>query len=183
MNLRFNIATLTVATGMFFSGEGLAQTSINLEFNTDGVLPSASDGFQYVTGGNPGEPTFGAPEATVFSVSGGLLHMNTAALGTNMGFAYYQRAGLFDPTKDLLIEMRAALYSDSARELHILAVAQDLTYAGLIFENGQMIVLRNTPPISLVPSAGHGVSYVSDSVSGRHPAVRVVRRWSATRGC
>jgi hypothetical protein len=132
------------------------QCSVNLEFNTDGVLPSASDGFQYVTGVNPGESTFGASEASVFSVSNGLLHLNTAALGSNMGFAYYERNGLFDPTKDLLIEMRLALYSDSAREFGISSLAQDLTYAGLIFDNGQMIVNRNTPPNAQFPVADTG---------------------------
>ncbi len=148
-------AGLAIAIAIMLSSTARAQTSFSLEFNADGVLPS-SLGFQYVTGGNPGQPTSGAPEATVFSVSDGLLHMNTAALGPNMGFAYYEKAGLFDPTKDLLIEMRLALYADSAREFHIMARAQDLTYAGLVFENGQMIVLRDHPPYPQFPVVDTG---------------------------
>jgi RHS repeat-associated protein len=155
-----NAFTVQMTTGtpviLMVNPNQAPQCSVNLEFNTDGVLPSASDGFQYVTGGNPGEPTFGASEATVFSVSNGLLHVNTAALGPNMGFAYYTRNGLFDSTKDLMIEMRLALYSDSAREFSISSLSQDLTWAGLVFENGQMIVLSDPPPSPQFPVADTG---------------------------
>jgi hypothetical protein len=112
-----------------------AETSIMLDFNTDGVLPSAQ-GFEYISTGLSGEGTHGAPEASVFSVSGGLLHMNTAALGQSMGTAYYQAAGLFDPAKDLLIEFRMQLFGDSTRNFGIFALAPDLTFAGASFESG-----------------------------------------------
>src|SRR5215813_10034376 len=89
-----------------------AQTSVLLDFNTDGVLPSAQ-GFTYLSNGLPQFGTQGAPEASVYSVSGGLLHLNTAALGSSMGTAYYEAANLFDQSKDLLIEFRMQLFSDS----------------------------------------------------------------------
>jgi len=129
----------------------VSQCSVNLDFNADGVLPSASDGFQYLTGTNLGLPTFFAPEAAVFSVSNGLLHLNTAALGPNVGYADYTRNGLFDPTKDLLIETRLAIYSDSTGEFAIGALAQDLTFAGITFESGQMYFLKDPPPSPQFP--------------------------------
>ncbi len=96
------------------------QTSITLDFAANPVLPSASgSGFTYVTGGNPSQGTVGAPEDHVFTVSNGLLHMNTVdstLVGSHMGYAWYQNTDIFDPTKDLLIEFEMRLFMDSPRD-------------------------------------------------------------------
>jgi len=130
-----------------------AQTSIMIDFDTDGVLPS-TQGFTYNSNGLSQFGTQGAPEASVFSVSGGFLHMNTAALGPSMGTAYYQAVGLFDPAKDLLIEFRMQLFGESTRNFGIFALGPDLTFAGASFENDGIFAGPSIFPVP-DPSAFH----------------------------
>ncbi len=73
---------------------------VDLEFNQDGVLPS-SQGLTYVS-----NPT-GVPENSVFSVNGGMLHLDS--LGTGAA-TYYALANVYDPTKDFVLEFRMKVY-------------------------------------------------------------------------
>ena len=71
-----------------------------LDFNQDGVLPS-SQGFQYWTG-----PFGPANEATAFSVSGGLLHMDTLPI-PGAGAIYFLPPGdplAYDAANDATLE-------------------------------------------------------------------------------
>ena len=83
-------------------------SNVILEFNEDGVLPS-SQGLTYQVGGLPNPP---APsETSLFSVSGGRLHMNTIGLGSS---AWYQLSNAYDPAQDFVLEFRMkVLQADS----------------------------------------------------------------------
>ncbi|MGH3034617.1 MAG: hypothetical protein ACRDON_08675 [Gaiellaceae bacterium] len=70
---------------------------VALDFAAAGVLPS-SHGLTYVS-------DTGTPEASVFSVSGGLLHMNTLGTGA---VAYYQTS--FDPTRAFVLAFRMKVF-------------------------------------------------------------------------
>jgi hypothetical protein len=74
---------------------GVTNCVVNFEFDQDGVLPS-SLGFTYVA-----SPF--VPENSVFSVSGGLLHVNTSAAG---GSAWYQLSNAYDPSQEFTLEFR-----------------------------------------------------------------------------
>lgn len=76
---------------------------IDLEFEQDGVLPS-SQGFTYTA-----SPA-GIAENSVFSVSGGLLHLNT--LGTGAA-AYYQLPNAYDPSEDFTFEIRMKVFPET----------------------------------------------------------------------
>ena len=100
LKLRLSKVTKLLLLGIIllsWAKEGIPQPVVNLQFNVDSVLPS-SEGFNYVTIGHSG--TSGAPESAVYTMSGGFLHMDTAALGPNMGAAYYvyEDSEVFDPT-------------------------------------------------------------------------------------
>jgi hypothetical protein len=100
-----------VAAGLFLSTSFLPQRNIvrsslllpqginncvNLEFNQDGVLPS-SQGLSYLA-----DPSSLA-ENSVFSVSGGLLHINTFGTGAATG---YQKLNAYVPSLDFTLEFR-----------------------------------------------------------------------------
>jgi hypothetical protein len=76
---------------------------INLEFEQDGVLPS-SQGFTYTA--SPAS----VAESSVFSVSGGMLHLNT--LGTGAA-AYYQLPNAYDPSQDFTLELRMKVFPET----------------------------------------------------------------------
>jgi hypothetical protein len=83
-------------------------SNVILEFNEDGVLPS-SQGLTYQVGGLPNPPA--PPETSLFSVSGGRLHMNTIGLGSS---AWYQLSNAYDPAQDFVLEFRMkVLQADS----------------------------------------------------------------------
>lgn len=71
---------------------------IELNFDQDGVLPSAQ-GF-----------TFNStlPEASIYSVSGGLLHLDS--LGT-LQYAWYEMPGAYDPSRDFELTVRMKVVS------------------------------------------------------------------------
>ncbi len=75
-------------------------SNVILEFNQDGILLS-SQGLTYYAGGVPNATN--PPESSIFSVSGGVLHMNTIGLGTS---AWYQLSNAYDPTQDFVLEFR-----------------------------------------------------------------------------
>ena len=71
--------------------------SVELGFDQTGILPS-SQGFSY---------TGTAPENVVFSVSNGLLHMNTIGIG---GSAGYQLLNAYDHSQDFNLEFRMKVF-------------------------------------------------------------------------
>ena len=76
----------------------LQRCPVALDFRADGVLPS-SQGLTYITGTGTSEPS-------VFSVDGGLLHMNTLGTGATAG---YQDG--FDPAGDFLLAFRLKVFA------------------------------------------------------------------------
>jgi len=76
-----------------------ADCSVNLSFDQDGVLPS-SQGLAYSA-----DPP--VPESSVFSASGGLLHVDST--GTP-GAAWYQLLNAYDPAKDFTLEFRMQVF-------------------------------------------------------------------------
>lgn len=83
----------------------LAQASgsncpVDLEFNQEGILPS-TQGLTYIS--NPSDVL----ESSIFSVSGGALHLNS--LGTGAA-AYYILPSAYDPSQDFILEFRMKVY-------------------------------------------------------------------------
>lgn len=96
---------LITLTYLILASGGTTATAgftINLEFNTDGVLPSS----------NPGIPFFnntGSLESTLYSVSGGVLQQRTFSVNGNASYIYpnfAESGGPFTPTEDLVLESR-----------------------------------------------------------------------------
>jgi len=79
------------------TGSAFGTTISTLDFNQAGVLPS-SQGWTY--SGN-------LSEASVYSTSGGLLHMNTEGQGTGNTAEYQLGGGNYDVDMDLSFEFRA----------------------------------------------------------------------------
>ena len=77
------------------SAKAVAGDPVTLAFNS---LPSAQ-GWTYIDGGS------GVPEASVFSVNGNMLHMDTIGVG-NTGIVY-QRFGAVDPAIPFTLTVRA----------------------------------------------------------------------------
>ena len=75
--------------------------TVNLEFNQDGVLPS-SQGFTYSA-----TPS-ATPEGSVFTVSGGLLHLNTVGIPAAAG---YLLPNGYDPNLDFTLEFRMQVFA------------------------------------------------------------------------
>ena len=73
----------------------LTNCAVNLEFDQDGQLPS-SLGLNYVA-----SPF--VPENSVFSASGGLLHVDSSGTG---GATWYQLSNAYDPNQDFILEFR-----------------------------------------------------------------------------
>lgn len=73
---------------------------VNLEFDQDGVLPS-SQGLIYFSDPGP------IPENSVFSVSGGVLHLNSFSTGAAI---YYLLPNAYDPSKDFVLEFRMKVF-------------------------------------------------------------------------
>lgn len=78
---------------------GETNCAVALGFDQDGVLPS-NQGVAYVS--NPP-----VPENSVFSVGGGLLHVDSTGTG---GSAWYQLSDAYDPTKDFTLEFRMQVF-------------------------------------------------------------------------
>ncbi len=87
-----------VATTMFFDSSSATEVSLNF-----GSLPS-SQGWTYSTSGT----NSGVPESSVFSVSGGVLVLNTMSTGSG-GTIQYTRSQALNETESLVIAMRARL--------------------------------------------------------------------------
>jgi hypothetical protein len=92
---RAPLLTITMLLALWNPAQ--ADVMLTLDFNVDGVLPSA-EGWTYV-----GDPT----ESAVFSVSAGQLHMDTFSLGSVDDAEYMQpQQGDYDVTLDLAFESR-----------------------------------------------------------------------------
>ena len=94
----FSRSSLVFAVTSLFAANAAFGACRQLTFDQDNVLPSAQ-GFTYV-----GQ----APEASVFSTSGGLLHLNS--IGTRT-YAYYQASGAYDPARDFELKFRMRVLS------------------------------------------------------------------------
>lgn len=93
----------TVSRNLSFTlGGGATYTTcaVALEFNQDGVLPSGQ-GVVYSSAGPP------VPENSVFSVSGGLLHVDSTGTA---GTAWYQLLNAYDPAQDFTLEFRMQVF-------------------------------------------------------------------------
>jgi concanavalin A-like lectin/glucanase superfamily protein len=105
------LAHVFLTSPLVFRGDAIVSSAtlaptlnscINLEFEQDGVLPS-SQGFTY-------SASPGVSETSVYSVAGGMLHLNT--LGTGAA-AFYQLPGAYDPSQDFALEIRMKVYPET----------------------------------------------------------------------
>ncbi|MFL5382544.1 MAG: hypothetical protein ACJ8GN_08550 [Longimicrobiaceae bacterium] len=110
---------------------------VALEFDQDGVLPSAQ-GFTY---------DFAPPESegTYFQVSGGMLHMNT--LGSN-AVAAYSIPDAFDPDVELTLEFRVRVLPGTEPFGVDFVVSDDITGRDFEFGFTSGGVLLPPPPNS-----------------------------------
>lgn len=103
-----------------------AAGDFSLDFNQDGVLPSASgQDFVYQTYGS-------VPEASAFAVSGGLLHLDTTGYGDDVG-AFYDFLGGYDHRFSAETVVRARVLSSGFQGLGF--GFSDPVYSGIITVN------------------------------------------------
>lgn len=100
--MRWLVALSVVSTLPFAvspaQADRAARCPVVLNFGADGVLPS-SQGLTYFT-------SSGTPEASVFAVDSGLLHMNTLGTGAAAG---YQRS--WDPAQGFVLGFRLKVFA------------------------------------------------------------------------
>jgi hypothetical protein len=97
--LKFYIPGIISLILVFSSSAFPAGVQVELDFSKNASLPS-SQGFTYFS-------DLATAESSVFSVSGGLLHMNT--LGTH-AVALYALPNGFDASSNLTLEIRAQVF-------------------------------------------------------------------------
>lgn len=127
------------AIGAATASTAHGQVVKDFQFDVDGVLPSADPEIVFFT-------TTGAPEASIFSVSGGLLHQ---AIPGSTGVSTYnwpdvaQTLGTLDPGKNLIVEARLRVPSSVGIGAFVQVIDGAQRYQ-LMLQAGSALVLTTT---------------------------------------
>lgn len=119
-------------------------SNIDLEFNQDGVLPS-SQGFSYNDC-----CIISTPEATMISVSGGLLHLNSQGLPAAAAGAYFLWNG-FTSNNDLSLEMRLKVYPGTTASSMDFQVRDSHVLFDVAISDSGVQLITNTTGTVVVP--------------------------------
>ncbi|MDX2038051.1 MAG: PEP-CTERM sorting domain-containing protein [Isosphaeraceae bacterium] len=113
----------------------------SFEFNVPGVLPSSEPDISFFNNG-------GAPETTLYSVSGGLLKQRTFGLTGNFSYLYpnFLENGDFDPSQSLVMETRLRVHriAGTSPGQAYFQVFDSLFQFGLYFAENALLVPTST---------------------------------------